>query len=68
MYRQIEDYVKSCDNCQRYKEQKGLPPGYMHSIPVSKIFEHVHLDIVGPVTTTDRGNAYLITATDAFSK
>lgn len=68
MYRDIEKYIKTCDNCQRFKEQKGLPPGYLHNIPVSRIFQHLHVDLVGPILRTDRGNMSLITATDAFSK
>lgn len=68
MLRDIELYVKSCDICQRFKQPTGPAPGYLNNIPVSKIFEHVHIDIVGPVKRTNRGNAYIMTATDAFSK
>jgi ribonuclease HI len=67
MHRQIEEYV-TCDSCQRYKEPKGLPPGYMHNIPVSRVFQHLHLDMIGPVGATQQGNAYIITATDAYTK
>jgi ribonuclease HI len=69
MSRDIEQYVKSCEICQAFKERPGLPPGLLHSIPISRVFEHVHLDIVGPtISSTVRGNRYIITATDAFSK
>lgn len=68
MYKQIEDYIKSCDKCQRFKNVTGLPSGVLHNIPVSCIFEHVHIDIIGPIRSTCRGNSYIITATDAFSK
>lgn len=68
MHHEVESYVKSCDICQKFKNPSGLPPGYLHSIPVSQVFEHVHIDIVGPIQTTYTGNCYIITATDAFSK
>lgn len=68
MHKDVENYVKSCDICQRFKNPVGLQPGYLHSIPVSRIFEHVHIDLVGPLKTTYRGNKYIVTATDAFSK
>lgn len=68
IYKEIEEYVKSCDVCQKFKNPKGPPVGYLHSVPVSEIFEHLHIDIMGPVKRTYRGNAYIITATDAFSK
>lgn len=68
MHLEIESYVKSCSTCQKFKSPTGLPAGYLHSIPVSGVFEHIHLDIVGPLTTTYEGNRYVITATDAMSK
>lgn len=68
MHTEVESYVKSCGTCQRFKQPRGLPPGYLHNIPVSESFEHVHLDMIGPVKTSYNGNAYVITATDAFSK
>lgn len=68
MHHDVDTYVRTCDICQRFKNPTGLPPGYLNSIPVSSIFEHVHLDIVGPIKQTYRGNTYIITATDAFSK
>ena len=68
MYNEVENYVKSCHTFQKFKNPTGLPPGYLHSIPVSSAFEHLHLDIVGPLKTTLKGNNYVVTATDAFSK
>lgn len=68
MHQDVESYVKSCHTCQQFKNPVGMPPGYLHSIPVSEIFENVHLDIVGPLKPTFRGYTYIITATDAFSK
>lgn len=68
MHKDVESFIKSCDTCQRFKAMTGLPMGYLHNIPVSRIFEHFHLDIVGPLNRTDRGNLYVITTTDAFSK
>lgn len=68
MHRDVELYVKSCDTCQRFKENPGLPPGYLKSIPVSRVFEHLHIDIIGPLKSTYKGSKYIVTATDAFSK
>lgn len=68
MHSEVESYVKSCDTCQKFKSPSGMPPGYLHSIPVSQVFEHLHIDIVGPLRTTIKGHKYIITATDAFSK
>lgn len=68
MHNEVENYVKSCTTCQKFKNPSGLPPGYLHSIPVSRVFEHVHIDIIGPMTNSYDGNTYIFTATDAFSK
>lgn len=68
MRRDIEEYIKSCELCQMFKGPKGLPPGCLNSIPVSRIFQNLHVDMVGPLKTTVRANQYIITATDAFSK
>lgn len=68
LYRDVADYVKSCPVCQRYENPAGLPPGYMHPIAVSEVFEHLHIVIIGPLKTTSRGNSCINTATDAYSK
>lgn len=68
MYHHVEEYVRSCLKCQRFKSAPGVAPGYLHSIPVSTMFEHLHLDIVGPIHASHRGNVNIITATDALSK
>lgn len=67
-HKDVETYVKTCESCQMFKRQSGLPYGHLHSIPVSTVFENLHLDMIGPVTTSTDGNKYIITATDAFSK
>lgn len=68
MHHDVEQYIKTCDTCQRFKQPSGPLPGYLKSIPVSTIFENVHIDIVGPIKSTCRGNNRIITATDAMSK
>ena len=38
----------------------------LHPIPV--IWSQVGMDLIGPLTETPRGNKYIITLTDYFSK
>ena len=41
----------------------------LHSIPVeSKIFYQMGMDLIGPLPVTSRGNKYIVTLTDCFSK
>ena len=69
MSKDIKDYVQTCTICQKFKEPKGPSPGKLHSIPVSKFFEQVHIDIVGPVNANAASGArYIITAIDAYSR
>jgi len=66
----VIDYINTCKSCN---ERKTLPkdslraPMEITSTP-SKVFEIVHMDIVGPLPITDRRNKYLLTFQDAFSK
>ena len=66
MYREVENYVKSCDTCQRIgKKNKS---NELHPIPVGKAFEKMGIDIVGPLEVTTSGNKYIIVATDYLTK
>jgi hypothetical protein len=38
------------------------------SIPVEKLFERFALDFVGPLPTTEKGNAYILVATEALTR
>lgn len=41
----------------------------LHPIPVKpEIWHQVGVDLIGPLTETPRGNKYIITLTDYFSK
>lgn len=66
MNSQIESYVRTCDICQHNKTPKSLRPGLMQIVPVSRIFEKFHIDIVGPLTVTYDGNKYIVTAFSRF--
>nr|CAG8612716.1 8966_t:CDS:1 [Entrophospora candida] len=66
MYREVENYVKSCDTCQRLGNKKKS--NELHPIPVGRAFERVGIDIVGPLSITSKGNRYIIVATDYLTK
>lgn len=64
----IEHHVLNCDICQRNKQPHKLKMGLMQYIPVAKVFERIHIDIVGPLTPTKRGKLWIITCVDALSR
>lgn len=65
---QVDDYVRSCDKCQRFKTPRGPKPGLLQPIQTTGIFERIHIDIVGPLTESSSGNKWIITAIEAFSR
>ncbi len=66
MFEDIRNYVKTCDDCQRRgRLQKN---NIIHLIPAKAPFQRIGIDIVGPLTITRRGNRYIVTAMDYFTK
>ena len=60
--------VGSCDKCQHNKKLQKAAGG-LHPIPVEPKLRHqVGMDLIGPIPETPRGNRYIITLTDYFSK
>jgi transposase InsO family protein len=69
MKREVEDYVRRCQNCQR---NKTLGPRHRAPMEITttarKPFERCALDIVGPTTETNAGNRYILTFQDDLTK
>ena len=63
MYVHIQHYVASCLKCQQHKA-KPSPQVPLKSIVVSRPFEKLGIDVVGPFTETQRGNKYIVVMTD----
>lgn len=64
----IEGHIRSCAVCQEYKVPKGPLPGLLQPLPISYLFDRLHIDIVGPMQASMEGSRYIITAIDAFSR
>ena len=59
----------TCESCQHYNKRLKKTVGSLHPVPVkSKFWSQVGMDIIGPLPVTTRGNKYIITLTDYFSK
>ena len=59
MYRDVQMWVRTCPTCQLHAEKKGenIP---LNTIMVSKPFQLLSIDIVGPLPITERGNRYIL--------
>ena len=62
----VEDWCRSCELCAQRKGNRKRAP--MGNVRVGQPFEMVVLDIVGPLPLTARGNRYIITVVDYFTK
>ncbi|CAG8555675.1 11033_t:CDS:1 [Paraglomus occultum] len=62
----VNRYIDKCENCQREKKAKRSEP--LRPIPITGLFEHWGIDLVGPVNTSKNGHTYMIVAIDYFSK
>ena len=68
MYADTVHYVRSCELCQRSKAMNTSPAGLLCSEPPSRPWERVYVDFVGPMTRSSRGNQYVLSVIDGFSK
>ena len=66
MFEDIRNYVRTCNDCKR---REGLQKNNLiHLIPAKVPFQRIGIDIVGPLTIIRRGNRYIVTAMDYFTK
>jgi hypothetical protein len=66
MYRDIRNYVNSCETCQKRGKSKRKEP--LHPIQVGRAFERIGIDLVGPLPITNQNNRYIIVATDYLTR
>ena len=68
MQREALEYVKKCDQCQRYSPSIHQPGGTLNPISSPWPFAQWGLDIVGPFPKAVGNKKYLIVGTDYFTK
>ncbi|KAG8184543.1 hypothetical protein JTE90_012632 [Oedothorax gibbosus] len=68
-YKEIEDYVRSCDRCQRVGKPFDKKKAPMKIVPViQEVFSKINVDACGPLPVTPSGKRYLLTAMCLSSK
>ena len=68
MRQDVAEFIAKCERCQLTKttEPKHAP---LKSLPVPQApNERVHVDLFGPLKTSQAGNKYIMVMTDAFTK
>lgn len=61
-------YVRSCDVCKAQKPEQKVPHGVMSSRKISKPWEVVSTDLIGPLPLSYKRNRYVLVVTDLFTK
>lgn len=66
----IENYVKTCEKCNKKSATnvEKAPVPMQLTTPVTRPFQKVAMDIVGKLPKTHKGNQYILTFQDHFSK
>jgi len=69
MKKELEEYIRQCETCQKNKitQNKTKMPMKITTTP-EIVFEKCALDIVGPLSQTLDGNRYILTFQDELSK
>ena len=64
----VSSWIGRCQVCQQTKAKKP-PPAPLQALPVpAGPNERVHIDLFGPLRTSEAGNKYIMVMTDAFTK
>ncbi|GFV87377.1 retrovirus-related Pol polyprotein from transposon 17.6 [Trichonephila clavipes] len=68
-YRDMEQFVKTCDQCKRAGKPNDKKKAPLILVPViQEVFTKLNIDACGPLPITSKGNRYLITAICMSSK
>lgn len=66
--RDVRQYVRSCDNCQKYKVEQCKPAGLMRFRRPKGPWYSITADLIGPLPRSKKGNTYILVIQDCFSK
>ena len=65
--KEVSGWAKKCIKCQLSKVQTHIKAPLQKFEAVSKRFQHVHVDLVGPLPES-KGHKYLLTVIDRFTR
>ena len=68
MQKEAQEYVKKCDQCQRFTPNIHQLGGVLNPLSSSWPFTQWGLDIVGPFPKAVGNKKYLLVCTDYFTK
>ena len=66
--RDVEDYCRRCDSCTARKGPTDRSHAQLQQFPTGGPMERVGVDVLGPFPRSERGNRYVLTVMDYFTK
>ena len=66
--RDMESYVSSCSTCSQNKKNKCYGKAPLTEYQAGAPMERVHIDFIGPLPRTERGNEHCLMMVDRFTK
>lgn len=66
--RDVEDSCRQCDSCAARKGPPGQSQALLQQFPVGAPLERVGVDVMGPFPVSEKGNKYVLTVMDYFTK
>src|SRR5436190_161936 len=68
MFKDIANYVRRCDTCQRAKVEQDVPAGLMGRRTIETPWSIIAADIMGPFPPSRGGNVYILVIQDLLTK
>lgn len=69
MSQDVQDYVLSCDICQKVTVDSRQPQVLMTNMPITDTFDSWHIDFLGPLPRTKENSyAYILLVDDRYSR
>lgn len=65
---EVRQYIRQCRTCARYKRGPNPRTDQQRARKPTACWKHVAVDCMGPYPATERGNRFIIVATDLFSR
>lgn len=68
MHSDVYDHVVACDPCQRHKFGGRVGKAPLHHRQPQQPFQAISIDLMGPYPRSTKGNIYLLTLVDLFTR
>ena len=67
MYTDVSRWVNACVDCRQVKSTRPLNHGLLQPISTTHPFEIIGMDILGPLSQTEEGYAYILVCVDLYT-